>query len=155
MTSFGDVMSVSQLTQFACAVVIVGMTSSCTQSIAAQFSGLWRLNIERTISINAELQRETQKNPQALAELRRVQRRASFRVFTENGNPMIETNDGAGNVKRSTYRILKEELGQLIISSRNTTTNEARRMEISFFGQNAMEVFLPGQNKRIAFSRAP
>ena len=77
-------MKASQLTQIACVVVIVGMTGSCSQTIASQFSGLWRLNVQRTISINADLQRETQKNPQALAELRRVQRHASFRVFTEN-----------------------------------------------------------------------
>ena len=127
--------------------------SSCAQSTAAQFSGRWMFDVERTISMDATLQQKIKEDPRIRAQLHKVREQASFHVFSQNGATLIETNDGNGKVKRLRYVVVTEELGQLVIDTRNVTSNDVRRMIISFFGANNMEVYLPVQNKRIAFIR--
>ena len=135
-------------------IVIIALTGGCTATTVSLFQGTWKLNVERTIAIDSALNQKAKADPKVRSQLHQISRRGSFRVFRSAGVDYLETNDGTGNVKRWMYNVLQHSPGRIVLDAQNINSREVRRMEVSFFGEDAMEIFAPQKSTRIAFRRA-
>ena len=146
----------SLLTKYQGCFVIASMVlaTGCTATSVSLFQGTWKLNVERTIAIDSALNQKAKADPKVRSQLHQISRRGAFRVFNSAGVDYLETNDGTGTIKRWMYKVLQHSPGRLIVDAQNISSQEVRRMEVSFFGEDAIEIFAPQKSTRIAFRRS-